>query len=242
MIFGQVYCHIHKFNRKTYVGIAQNPEQRWGLDGRGYKGQDFYQFIQASGWDSFEHHILTEELPYEICEQIERRIISQLNLTDRANGYNSAIGPIEANSDCDTLAAVCIDNIKNKQFPVSHITAISYQTNTNNYSIKSIVEDLEKGRIQVGLIYQRHYQWNENQVQGMWDTLLHSERIPECHIIAYNDGKPKQIIDGQQRLRTIQRIVTMIVVFLKNFIKIRQILLIPYFQMVVIKNISKTSP
>lgn len=68
-----IYLHRNKLNGKCYVGqTCQKPEARWGLNGNGYRTQDyFYRAIQKYGWDNFDHIILEEHLTAEQANQQE---------------------------------------------------------------------------------------------------------------------------------------------------------------------------
>ena len=82
-----VYCHISPSNKK-YVGISCDPQKRWA-SGRGYsKNYRFYRAIKKYGWDSFKHIIVADNLSTEDAKDMERKLISQWNLTDFKFGYN----------------------------------------------------------------------------------------------------------------------------------------------------------
>lgn len=88
-----LYMHIFP-NGKKYVGVtSQKPENRWLLNGIGYKGQPFmWKAIQKYGWDNVEHKILETGLIEEEAFQKEVDLINQLNLTDSKYGYNISEG------------------------------------------------------------------------------------------------------------------------------------------------------
>ena len=71
------YIYIHTCpNRYIYVGMSQNPKQRWN-NGEGYKlNQDFYQCIQRFGWDNIKHEIVAETNYRWIAQKIERTLIT----------------------------------------------------------------------------------------------------------------------------------------------------------------------
>lgn len=83
----KVYCHTSP-NGKRYVGISNNPEKRWN-NGKGYiKNYLFYKAIEKYGWDNFTHEILYENLSIDEAGEIEKKLISEWNLTDPNYGYN----------------------------------------------------------------------------------------------------------------------------------------------------------
>lgn len=68
-----VYKHISP-SSKVYIGITcKNPEERWGINGYGYRKQTvFYNAIQKYGWDKFSHEILYQGLTHD--EAIKKEI------------------------------------------------------------------------------------------------------------------------------------------------------------------------
>lgn len=83
----KVYCHTSP-SGKRYVGISNNPEKRWNK-GKGYiKNYLFYRAIEKYGWDNFTHEILYENLSIDEAGEIEKKLISEWNLTDPNYGYN----------------------------------------------------------------------------------------------------------------------------------------------------------
>ena len=71
------YIYIHTCpNRYTYVGMSQNPKQRWN-SGEGYKlNKDFYQCIQRFRWENIKHEIVAETYYKWIAQKIERTLIT----------------------------------------------------------------------------------------------------------------------------------------------------------------------
>ena len=88
----KVYKHTNLVNGKVCIGItSRNPADRWGVNGRGYKGQPkFFNAILKHGWDNFSHEVLLDNLTEEQAYTMERELISAYNSI--ANGYNSAEG------------------------------------------------------------------------------------------------------------------------------------------------------
>lgn len=83
-----VYKHTSPSN-KVYIGISINPKRRWGANGTGYKGQDyFWNAICKYGWDNFRHEILYDNLSKTEAEIKERALIKEYNSTNHSYGYN----------------------------------------------------------------------------------------------------------------------------------------------------------
>lgn len=90
----KVYAHIHKKNRKAYIGITSklNPNHRWN-NGRGYMANPhFYSAIEKYGWDEFEHIILYDNLSEIEAKDMERSLIAFWHTQDRRYGYNMTSG------------------------------------------------------------------------------------------------------------------------------------------------------
>ena len=62
-----LYVHTNKITNEKYIGItSQKCENRWGINGNGYKLQPkFYNAIQKYGWENFKHEILYQNLSKE---------------------------------------------------------------------------------------------------------------------------------------------------------------------------------
>lgn len=89
----KIYIHINKVNGKVYVGqTKQNLKDRWGSDGRRYKGQPFYNAIQKYGWDNFEHKVLLEHLTKEQANYYEQLFIKKYNSNNKDFEYNVTDG------------------------------------------------------------------------------------------------------------------------------------------------------
>lgn len=85
--------YIHTFpNGKKYIGQTNAiPEKRWGFNGNGYKTQPkVANAIKKYGWENVTHTIVAESLNKEQADQIEMRLICELDTIK--NGYNTAIG------------------------------------------------------------------------------------------------------------------------------------------------------
>ena len=82
--------HTNIYNNKKYIGMTgQKPEKRWGLNGYGYIGNEyFYRAIQKYSWDSFNHEILFCNLTIDEAEILEIEIIKHYKSTNPKLGYN----------------------------------------------------------------------------------------------------------------------------------------------------------
>lgn len=206
-----LYIHINKINNKKYVGITKysNPIMRWGENGTGYINSKFYDNgILQFGWENFEHILLNNDIDEDTAQQLESRLIKELDLTNEQYGYNESSGvKIRPNPNLDIL---CQNLIKNKininDFNINgEILQIEYRHVTNHYGINYLYTLYTEGKINTDLDCQRGYMWTEERQQGMWDTLLFGHRIPEFHAI--REGLLYDIIDGKQRLTTIMEII-----------------------------------
>lgn len=82
-----VYIHTSPAG-KVYIGIAENPLQRWA-NGCGYNDNALFSAdIQRYGWDSFKHEIIAECQSREEAEQLERDFILLLDSENPEKGYN----------------------------------------------------------------------------------------------------------------------------------------------------------
>ena len=88
-----VYAHRNKTNGKLYVGItSQGVNQRW-KNGNGYPSEShFGRAIKKYGWEEFDHIVIVKGISAEKAKEIEKSLISLLDLTDTAKGYNESIG------------------------------------------------------------------------------------------------------------------------------------------------------
>lgn len=85
----------------------------------------------------------------------------------------------------------------------------AYNFSTKLYALEQIKSYDEANRLNFNLDCQRGHVWTESQKQGLIDTLMFQERIPEIHVIKDSSSYIFNIIDGKQRLSTV-------LAFLKN--------------------------
>lgn len=88
-----VYVHLTKDWDPLYVGITNTKSsfERWGVNGKGYKGQYFELGIKELGWANMLHITLAAGLSKEEAAQMERDLIKRLG-TEYPNGYNMSGG------------------------------------------------------------------------------------------------------------------------------------------------------
>ena len=86
-----VYAHLNTVNQKRYIGITNNPKQRWSANGAHYKDSPkFWNAIVKYGWNKFEHIILESGLTQEEARQREIMYIKTYNTI--SCGYNISAG------------------------------------------------------------------------------------------------------------------------------------------------------
>ncbi|WP_166671175.1 DUF262 domain-containing protein [Cryobacterium psychrophilum] len=76
-------------------------------------------------------------------------------------------------------------------------------TQPYDLGVRSIREDIRTGRISLNIAYQRKYVWDSGKASRLVESLLLNVPIPVCYF-AEDDGV-YEVIDGLQRLTTIQR-------------------------------------
>lgn len=84
------YIYIHTCpNYWTYVGMSQNPKQRWNK-GEGYKdNKKFYEAIKMFGWKNIKHEIVAETYYGWIARKIERTVITHFKKKNRSFNENN---------------------------------------------------------------------------------------------------------------------------------------------------------
>lgn len=84
------YIYIHTCpNYWVYVGISQQPKQRWN-NGEGYqKNEEFYRAIKKYGWENIKHEIVAETNYRWIAKEIERTLITHFKKKKRCYNENN---------------------------------------------------------------------------------------------------------------------------------------------------------
>lgn len=95
-----VYVHTNKQDGKKYIGLTNVlPDKRW-MDGKGYKGQQFYKTIEDIGWDGFDHDVVLNGLTRHEAYSLESGLISKYRTHDPLYGYNSMPGTTVLDDQC----------------------------------------------------------------------------------------------------------------------------------------------
>ena len=140
MFKGYIYRHWiinDKGIEKSYIGqTIQEPQKRWGKDGKGYKPQKnndttkFWNAIKKYGWSNFTHEIV-QVIEYNDLDnlsnklnELEREYIKAYN--SYYNGYNSTTGGdgvlvTPALSTSKTIINVIEKNINNDKQKMKNI-------------------------------------------------------------------------------------------------------------------------
>lgn len=77
-------------------------------------------------------------------------------------------------------------------------------TQPYDLGVRSIREDIRTGRISLNIAYQRKYVWDSGKASRLIESLLLNVPIPVCYFAEDDDGV-YEVIDGLQRLTTIQK-------------------------------------
>jgi hypothetical protein len=77
-------------------------------------------------------------------------------------------------------------------------------TQPYDLGVRSIREDIRTGRISLNIAYQRKYVWDSGKASRLVESLLLNVPIPVCYFAEDDDGV-YEVIDGLQRLTTIQK-------------------------------------
>ena len=134
-----VYVHTNKTDGMRYVGITcKTTKERWRKGSSYRHNPHFYRAIQKYGWDGFMHDVLVDGLDKEDAAEWERFLIREWRCTDRAYGYNIALGgegnemyspqmkkkmsesAIRRNQDPVKFAHICDGNRRRWEDPSEH--------------------------------------------------------------------------------------------------------------------------
>ncbi|GAA4701418.1 DUF262 domain-containing protein [Kocuria gwangalliensis] len=77
-------------------------------------------------------------------------------------------------------------------------------TQPYDYSIRQLVDEIERGGIRLDVTYQRQYVWDDGKASRLIESLLLNVPIPVVYI-AEDDDFSFEVIDGLQRLTTLKR-------------------------------------
>lgn len=83
-----VYMHRNRRNGRVYVGITTDPESRW-MPSKYRCSKRFYKAIQADGWETFDHYIVSKNHTKYEARIIEEALISAFDQTCPEHTYNT---------------------------------------------------------------------------------------------------------------------------------------------------------
>ena len=94
----------------------------------------------------------------------------------------------------------------NEQVEPLDLTADDRKLVTQPYDlgVKSLSQDIDQGRINLSIEYQRKYVWDTGKASRLIESLLLNVPIPVCYF-AEDESGSYEVIDGLQRLTTIRR-------------------------------------
>lgn len=85
-----VYKHTSP-SGKVYIGITSKTIQERKNCGYGHNAH-LRSAIKKYGWNNFKHEVVAEGLTADEAQEMEKRLISEMNSTDRDKGYNLSLG------------------------------------------------------------------------------------------------------------------------------------------------------
>lgn len=77
-------------------------------------------------------------------------------------------------------------------------------TQPYDFSVASLIDDINAARLLLELEYQRSYVWDDAKASRLIESLLLNIPIPVCYFAENEDGT-LEVVDGQQRLKSIWR-------------------------------------
>ena len=131
-----VYIHTNKVDGKKYVGITkQEPEKRWN-NGVGYKSNHrFYEAIEKTGWENFDHDIIATGLSKMDAEIMEAELIAQHQSDIEEFGYNIRSGNVNNIALDDDTKSVTLTIRMNSQMKAQ----LEYIANNEYRTINGLV-------------------------------------------------------------------------------------------------------
>lgn len=112
------------------------------------------------------------------------------------------------------------------------------------FTIEKLIDLVEKNQLDLNPSYQRNFIWSPNNQSELIDTILKSYPLPNFFLYLKPDGK-YEMVDGQQRTKTIYRFIKGIISASKEYGKIKftdtnQKSILAYrIPVVIIRNLSK---
>lgn len=129
------YIYIHTCpNYWTYVGMSQNPKQRWN-NGAGYKeNKEFYNAIKQFGWNNIKHEIVSETNYRWIAQRIERTLITYFKKKKRSFNENN-------------IERVLLESKSPRSIPIKKVAQYNKETGEKIKEFDSIREARDYTRV-----------------------------------------------------------------------------------------------
>lgn len=168
---GYIYAHRNKINNKMYIGqsslqfgdrFGENGSSYLRITNGKYRHPKFANAINKSGWDSFEHIILEDNIPNELLNERESFYINKYNSCE--NGYNCNLGGDNVGSDTSKkIFMYSIEGDFISEFKSCNEAARYLKVKDNiEYSIKSISSQISKSAKYGKYFHSYRFSYNNN--------------------------------------------------------------------------------
>src|SRR5438874_2076714 len=77
----------------------------------------------------------------------------------------------------------------------------------SSVDLSTLVQKIERGEIDLQPDFQRGQVWSESKKKRLIDTILREWYIPAIHIVVNDELDKEEVLDGQQRIRSILEFV-----------------------------------
>lgn len=178
--------------------------------------EDFFTALAAAlGLDAADAIIVSDgscELTNDALDALSARIQSALSLQsdflqDREQGTALSTATSDWEAKWEELTA---DSEPTNPLPVKAKTEV--------WSIQNLLT-----KINLAPSYQRGDVWNNNDRSALIESVLRGIPLPSVILLRNPDGKPKEVVDGKQRLTSIQRFVGVHPIALQKLDEIEQL-------------------
>lgn len=198
-----VYKHTSP-NGKVYIGITkQTANNRW-KNGLGYESSPhFWNAIQKHGWNNFTHEILASGLTKDEACSEEKRLIAELNATDREFGYNQKLGGELGSSPAKEVREKISQKLKNfyENNPDAK-TRISERVKGFRHSeeAKAKMSESKRGRTFTETPEWRQHIGEANKAKILSDQELYESTVKRCRENGLKTAIPVIQFDGDKEI------------------------------------------